>query len=66
VTNTILRKSTLALALMLLAAGAGKAFAQSVLFSTASQQTPKAGEPVGGNPDPCADGGCIVAIHLPN
>jgi hypothetical protein len=65
VTNTILRKSTLALTLVLLIAGAGKAFAQTLLFPTASQQMPKAGEPVGGNPDPC-DGGCVVTIHLPH
>lgn len=63
-TTEILRKSTLALILVLLTSSVGKAFAQSELSPAPSQPTAKIGEPGGGNPDPCADGGCLVAIHL--
>jgi len=63
ITETV-RKSTLALILVFLAAGVGKAFAQGIPIPPPSQPSPDGGNPGGGDPDPtCGDGGCLVAIH---
>ena len=63
-TTEIVRKSTLALILALLISGAGKALLRSAHQPVHSNPTLEIADPSGGNPNPCEDGGCLVAIHL--
>lgn len=57
-----IRKSTLALILVLIIGNAGKAFARSTPPAP-GQRTVEFVCPGGGNPDPCNGGTCLVAIH---
>jgi hypothetical protein len=67
VAKFVLRKSTLALVLVLLTTGITRTFAQSIPLPPMPipMPTPDGGDPNPGNPDPtCTDGTCAVGIHL--
>ena len=57
------RKSTLALILVLLTAGIGRTFAQSPTLQPPTQPSAM-GDPGGGSPAPPDPGPCLTAIHL--
>lgn len=64
-TKQNLRKSFLALALVLIASTASTAFAQIIIPSTPpSNPTPDDGNPGNGSPNPTGGTGNLVAIHL--
>jgi len=62
--KSIVRKSTLALVLVLLTAGVSKTFAQQAPAPPPPSQPSPVGDPGGGEPAPPDPGPSLTAIHL--